>query len=148
LVTNLFLLLALATGAGIAAQAVINARLRVVLGAPLWAAGVQTLVGLVLIVAVALALRQPGPLTADLGRAPWWVWTGGMLGATYVVVSIILVPRLGTALMLATMIVGQLVFALLIDHYGWFGATPVRLTPSRVLGVGLLIGGFLLLRWR
>jgi bacterial/archaeal transporter family-2 protein len=146
LVTNLFLLLAFVTGAGIAAQAVINARLRLVLGAPLWAAGVQTLIGLLLIALVALAIRQPGPLTTGLLRAPWWVWTGGLLGATYVVVSILLVPRLGAALMLAGMIVGQLVFALLIDHYGWFGATQIRMTPSRVLGVALLVSGFLLLR--
>jgi bacterial/archaeal transporter family-2 protein len=148
LLTNLLLLLALATGAGIAAQAVINARLRVVLGEPLWAAAVQTFIGLALILLVALVLRQPAPLTAGLERAPWWVWTGGLLGATYVTVSIILVPRLGAALMLAAMLVGQLVFALLIDHFGWFGATPIRLTPSRALGVALLIGGFLLLRGR
>lgn len=133
-------------GAGVAAQAVINARLRLILGAPLWAAATQFAVGLALILLVALATRQPAPLTAGLPRAPWWIWLGGVFGATFIVVSIVLTPRLGAALMLASMIVGQLVAALLIDHYGLFGAEVIRLTPIRIIGAALLVAGVLLIR--
>ena len=64
--TNLYLLFGLLAGAGVAAQAVINARLRVILGAPLWAAATQFMVGLTLILLVALATRQPAPVTDGL----------------------------------------------------------------------------------
>jgi transporter family-2 protein len=145
-VTNLYLLVGVFAGAGIAAQAVINARLRLILGAPLWAAATQFIVGLTLLLVVALATRQPAPATAGLARAPWWIWLGGIFGATFIVVSIVLTPRLGTALMLASVIVGQLAAALLIDHFGLFGASVIRMSPMRVLGAALLVLGVVLLR--
>ena len=144
--TNVYLLLGVIAGAGVAAQAVINARLRLILGAPLWAAATQFMVGLTLILVVAVATRQPAPVTAGLARAPWWIWLGGLFGASFIVISIVLTPRLGTALMLASVIVGQLSAALLIDHYGWFGASVIRMSPMRVLGAALLVLGVILLR--
>ena len=60
---NFYLLLAFVTGAGVAAQSVINTRLRLLLGGPLWAAAAQFVVGLVLLLIVAAATRQPAPVT-------------------------------------------------------------------------------------
>ena len=145
---NFYLLLAFVTGAGIAAQFVINSRLRVLLGGPVWAAVVQFVVGLLLLLAAALVTRQPAPVMAGLTRAPWWVWTGGAIGATFIFMSIVLTPLLGTTLTLATLIVGQLLASLVVDHYGLFGGTVVRLTPMRVAGVALLLLGVTLIRWK
>ena len=125
---NFYLLLAFVTGAGVAAQSVINARLGFLLGGAIWAAAAQFVVGLMLLLLVAAATRQPAPVSVDLGGAPWWVWTGGAFGAT--------------------LIVGQLTAALVVDHYGLFGGAVVRLTPLRVTGVALLLLGVTLLRWK
>jgi transporter family-2 protein len=125
-VTPFYLAVALATGAAISVQALANSRLRVALGTPVWAAIGQFLVGLVLLVIVALATRQPAPDTAALPRMPWWGWLGGGIGALFIVVSIVLTPRLGTALTLATITVGQTVSALVLDHYGLLGAPASR----------------------
>ena len=73
---NLYLLLALGTGAGVAVMAVFNARLGGLLGGPFWAAAAQFSVALSVVLTVALATRQPAPITTGLGGAPWWVWTG------------------------------------------------------------------------
>jgi transporter family-2 protein len=54
---------------------------------------------------------------------------------------------LGAALMLASSIVGQLGAALVIDHYGLFGATVIPITATRVIGVTLLAVGVILIRW-
>ena len=145
---NLYLLLALVTGAGVAAQSVINSRLRLLLGGPIWAAAAQFVVGLLLLVLVAVASRQPAPVTTGLGTAPWWVWTGGIMGATFIVVTIVLTAKIGATLTLASIIVGQLMAALVVDHYGLFGGTVVRLTPMRVAGVALLLLGVTLIRWK
>ena len=145
---NFYLLLAFVTGAGVAAQSVINTRLRVLLGGPLWAAAAQFVVGLVLLLIVAAATRQPAPVTAGLGGAPWWVWTGGAFGATFIVVTIVLTAKIGATLTLASIIVGQLMAALVVDHYGLFGGTVVRLSPTRVIGVALLVLGVTLIRWK
>jgi len=146
-VNNFYLLLALMTGAGVAVMAVINARLRVVLGGPFWAAGAQFMVALLLVLSVAVLTRQPAMTTTGLARAPWWVWTGGAFSATFIVVSIVLTPKLGTALTLASIMVGQLAAALVVDHYGLFGGTMIRISPARVLGVALLLLGVVLIRW-
>jgi bacterial/archaeal transporter family-2 protein len=147
-VNTFYLLLAFVTGAGVAAQSVINTRLRLLLGGPLWAAAAQFVVGLVLLLIVAAATRQPAPVTAGLGGAPWWVWTGGAFGAIFIVVTIVLTAEIGATLTLASIIVGQLTAALVVDHYGLFGGTVVRLTPTRVMGVALLLLGVTLIRWK
>lgn len=143
-----YLLLAFVTGAGVAAQSVINARLRVLLGGPIWAAAAQFIVGLGLLLIVAAATRQPAPITGGLGGAPWWIWTGGAFGATLIVVTIVLTAKIGATLTLASIIVGQLTAALVVDHYGLFGGTVVRLTPTRMMGVALLLLGVTLISWK
>ena len=145
--TNLLILFAIAAGAGVAGQAVINARLRFVLGAPVWAAMAQFVVGLLMLTLFAALSRQPIPAGADIARAPWWMWTGGVFGALFILMAVIVTPTLGAALMLASSIVGQLGAALVIDHYGLFGATVIPISGTRVLGVVLLALGVILMRW-
>lgn len=145
-VNSVYIALALITGAGVAVQSLINARLRVVLGGPFWAAIGQFVVGLMLLIVLAAATRQPAPTFGDVPRAPWWVWTGGAFGAAFIVTSIVLTPRMGTAVTLASMTVGQLLMALVLDHNGWLGGPIIRLSPLRLLGAVMLLGGILLMR--
>lgn len=145
---NFYLLLAFVTGAGVAAQSVINSRLRLILGGAFWAAAAQFIVGLLLLLLLAAATRQPAPVVTGLGRAPWWIWTGGIFGATFIVVTIVLTGKIGATLTLASIIVGQLIAALIVDHYGLFGGTVIRLTPLRMTGVALLLLGVMLIRWK
>jgi transporter family-2 protein len=147
-VNNLYILFAVAAGAGVASQAVINARLRFILGAPVWAATAQFVVGLVLLILFGVLSRQAIPAAADVARAPWWMWTGGLFGALFILMAVVATPALGAALMLAASIVGQLAAALVIDHLGLFGGTVVRISPTRVIGVALLGLGVVLIRWK
>jgi bacterial/archaeal transporter family-2 protein len=143
-----YFIIALATGAAIAVQTLSNTRLRVALGTPVWAAIAQFVVGLVALIVVAILMRQPAADTGGLTRMPWWGWLGGAVGALFIVVSIVLTPRLGTALTLATITAGQLIAALALDHYGWLGAPVMRLSVPRVLGAACLLAGLALMRWR
>ena len=82
-----------------------------------------------------------------IGDASWWQLTGGLLGAYFVTMTILAVPRIGTASVLAATITAQLLTGLLLDHFGLFGFREIPLDPKRVLGVGLLIAGtFLVFR--
>jgi transporter family-2 protein len=145
-VNNVYVLFAIAAGAGVAAQAVINGRLRFILGAPVWAAAAQFVVGLAVLILFGVVSRQAVPAAAEAARAPWWMWTGGLFGALFILMAVVATPVLGAALMLASSIVGQLGAALLIDHYGLFGATVIPITPTRVMGVVLLGLGVILIR--
>ena len=144
----LYLSIALVTGAAIAVQSLANSRLRLALGTPVWAAIAQFVVGLVLLVVVAFATRQPAPILGGLGRMPAWAWVGGIVGALFIVVSIVLTPRLGTAVTLATITAGQTIAALVLDHYGWLGSPVIRLSLPRVLGAACLLLGIFLMRSR
>jgi transporter family-2 protein len=144
----MYIAMALAAGAGLAFQAVINSRLRMVLGSALWAAFVQVLVGLVFLAVVVTIARDPAPGGGAIARAPWWAWTGGILGSFFVLTAIVATVPLGAALTMALVVVGQTLAALIIDHYGWFGLEVQRLSPLRLLGALLLVSGVALMRLR
>lgn len=83
----------------------------------------------------------------NLADASWWELTGGLIGAYFVTMTIIAVPRLGTLAVMAIIIAGQLVTGALLDQYGAFGLRQIPLTPLRGIGILLLcIGTGLVIR--
>ena len=149
--TNLYILLMVVAGAGVAAQVAINAQLNAAAGNALWAMNISFAVSVaagLTALAVAAVFTQVPPPAPGLWRAPWWIWLGGLGGAFYVLLAILLARRLGAALLLAATILGQIVTSLLIDHYGWLGAPVTRLSAPRLMGAVLLVAGVTLIRWR
>lgn len=140
----LIVLLALVVGAVLPLQAGINAQLRTGVGHPVTAALVSFLVGTAALALYLVVLRPALPAFPALARVPWWHWTGGLLGALYVVTAVIVAPRLGATALIALVVAGQLLTSLALDHFGLVGyeRRPVDLT--RIAGVGLLFVGMLL----
>jgi len=138
-------LLAFAAGVVLIVQVGVNTTLRSALGAPVMAALVSFLVGSVALAAFLLLARTPWPAREQWAAIPWWAWFGGLLGAFYVVSTIIAGPRLGAAALLALIVLGQLVTSLLVDHFGWLGFPQHAVTAVRLLGALLLFGGVLLI---
>lgn len=84
----------LAFGAGISfvMQQAVNTNLRTAIGSPWWAGFVSYLGGTLVMLAVAVALREPLPSPATMQRADLISWSGGFFGAIYIAVSILLLP--------------------------------------------------------
>lgn len=143
----LLALVAVAAGALLPIQASINGRLRPYVGGPIPATLVSVAVSTAAMVALALASRTHVPESEKVASAPWWVWTGGLLGVVFVLVSLGLVNRLGAAFLFALVVVGQMLASLVIDQFGLLGVAEHPITPLRLLGVGLLVGGVLLIRF-
>jgi transporter family-2 protein len=140
-----YVLFALAAGAMLPIQFGINAQLATWVGGSLRAALISFVVGAVgLLVAVLLAARGWPDRAGD---APWWVWIGGLLGAFYVLGSIVTAPKLGAATLVALILAGQAIASLLVDHYGWVGFDEQPISVLRVVGVLLLAGGVALVRF-
>ncbi len=89
-----YLLFALAAGAMLAIQFGINAQLASWLGSPVRASFVSFVVGALALGAVAAALYRDWPPAGRVADAPGWVWIGGLLGAFYVLGSVVAAPRL------------------------------------------------------
>ena len=123
-----------------------NSQLSRWVGHPVLASLVSFLVGTAALLAYTLTLRIPLPAPNSLNQSPWWVWTGGLLGAFFVTASIIVAPRLGAAITVALIIAGQLLVALALDHFGLLGFPERPLNGWRVLGAILLVIGVALIR--
>src|ERR1700720_2974904 len=100
---GLFGLTLLAVGAGVSfvMQQAVNADLRATLGSAAWAGVVSYVGGTLCMPVLAVALRDSVRPAAVVVRANWGAWSGGFFGAIYIAVSILLVPRLGTATFVA-----------------------------------------------
>ena len=140
------ILLMVAGGLGLAVQAAINSRLRLGVHNPILSALISFLVGAVALAVVYMTGAAGRGRLNDLGTLPWWAWIGGLFGAFYVAASAQAVPRIGTALVIACAVLGQLVAALALDSAGWLGVPKVPLNGWRLLGAGLLFVGVLLMQ--
>jgi transporter family-2 protein len=145
-VQNVYLLLATFVGAGLAIQAGVNTQLRVATGSALWAALLSASLTVVLLAAAQVVQRDPLD-TAAVIRFPWWIWTGGVMGACYMFGVVFLTRPLGVALMFGAAIMGQVLTGLVVDHFGWFGVPVHPISPLRLVGALLLIAGAALIRF-
>ena len=143
---GMFYALSLGAGLSVALQQVLNANLRAGLGSP-WLAGfVSYLGGTLVMLVILLVSREPWFSAASVARTSWFSWTGGVFGAIFIGISIIMVPRLGAATVLALIVVGQMIGSLTMDHFGLFGLAQHPATPVRLVGAASLILGVALIR--
>lgn len=142
---NLLLVFLMACGGlAVAIQPSINARLAQKVGS--YESSLISFAVGTLALAVMVMVAGRGHLR-NLADASWWELTGGLIGAYFVTMTIIAVPRLGTLAVMAIIIAGQLITAALLDQYGAFGLRQIPLTPLRGIGILLLcIGAGLVIR--
>lgn len=142
-----FVLLAAGAGACIALQASANGNFRKNIDSPLFAA-FFSICGTILTAGAAMLLLRPAVPSADALRAtPWWNWIGGPLGALIVLAGATLVSELGAALFIASVVAGQLLCSLFLDHFGLLGLPVQALTPGRVAGALLVVAGVVCVKY-
>jgi bacterial/archaeal transporter family-2 protein len=139
-----FFVIALVAGAFMPTQAGINVGLRSYLASPFAAALVSFIVGSAALLALCVLARVPWPGAKAIGAVPWWLWTGGFMGAFIVASSIVLAPRIGATSMLALMVGGQMVASLLYDHFGVLGFPVHEISMPRLAGALLVVAGVVL----
>jgi transporter family-2 protein len=141
-------LLALTVGAGISfvVQQAVNSNLRLELASAWWAGFISYLGGTLAMLAMVALMREPLLSSGAIARSSWFSWTGGVFGAIYIAVSILMLPRLGVATVVALIVFGQMTGSLIFDHFGLFGVPQHSAGPARIAGAALLVLGTLLIR--
>jgi len=91
----LFVILAVVAGAVLPVQAALNTKMGKAVGDPVYAALISFVIGSVGLFIYALATKTDLSQISNAGTVNWTVWTAGLLGAFYVAVVIILVPKIG-----------------------------------------------------
>lgn len=142
----LLLLLVTLTGAGIPIQVAANKRLDEAAHSPALATALAFFIGGLAMVALTLTGLLGRGTLSGLSSAPWWAWVGGVLSTAVVIVSIVALPKAGAELVIAATVLGQLVCAILLDHFGWLGVKQQPLNVWRVLGAVVVFGGILLMQ--
>jgi len=136
--------LALFTGALIPIQASTNSIFSKSIGNPLITGLMVFIVGLVgMIIFIALS-GTTFPVRHQLVSAPLYSDLGGIIIATYVVIITFLVPRIGVGTAIGLIVTGQIICAVIIDHFGLFSVPVHSISITRVAGVLLMIAGIYL----
>jgi len=133
--------IAIAVGALLPIQGALNARLGGALPHPMQATLVSYLGGSIACISILLFAQASFPDWRRIADIDWYFYCGGFLGVFFVSGMLYLMPKVGVANMLAAAIIGQLLMSLIFDHFGFFGALVIDITPSRILGVVLLLVG-------
>jgi bacterial/archaeal transporter family-2 protein len=124
----------------------INSQLRNFVGGPVAAAAISFVVGTVALAVAALVVQRSLPEPGSAASAPWWAWTGGLLGAYFVLASIILTPRLGAATTIGLILTGQVLASIVIDHFGLIRIPVHETSFARIVGALLIVAGVVMVQ--
>lgn len=129
----------LLAGIGIPILAALNAALGVRIGSP---AAAATVLFVIAFVCCALVTWATGLAAfARLADAPKHLLLAGVLIAFYVLTITYIAPRFGVGNAVFFVLLGQLISAALIDHFGLFGARVSPLSAMRALGIAVMATG-------
>lgn len=142
----LYCFMALIAGACAPTQAGINSELRLWTGDPVFAAMISFAVGTMALVAYVALFRIPWPQLGTAAGLPWWIWSGGFLGAILVTVTVIAAPKLGAATTMGFMVSGQMLAGLFLDQYGLLGYEGHPINFWRLIGACMVVGGAVLIK--
>ena len=134
MVTSLIILLAFFNGFLIISNRLVNAKLgRYVsgAGASFW----NHLVGFLFLVLIVPLLTAQGAV--DIGEIPFYLFLGGIIGAGYVAINNLVIPKLGATKATVLVIAGQIVLGVIID----VANERVSNFSITVLGISLVVLG-------
>lgn len=139
------IVLVFAGGALISLQAPTNSMLARAGGSPVLAALISFAVGTLALFLVWLGSgNRPG--SEVFVKLPYFAWFGGLYGAFFVAVAAFAAPRIGLASLITIGIAGQVVTALILDHFGVLGLPKDTVNLTKVVGAALVLVGVILVR--
>ena len=129
-------LLALIAGMAIAAQGQINGGLGKKIGV-IESSFMNFAVGTMVLLFILLFFGK-GNISA-VSTVPKWQIIGGLLGAFFVLVQVIVVPKIGVSTTFIAVIVGQIILSVIIDHFGLFGGTRFPIDKQKMIAILLML---------
>lgn len=134
----------LAAGIGIPVLAGLNAALGVRLGNP--AAAALCLFGVAFLAAFVVFALTGFKGLSGIPSAPKHLFLAGLLVAFYVLSITWIAPKFGVGNAVFFVLLGQIIAAALIDHFGLFGAKQAAISLMRAGGIGLMVLGVFLVQ--
>jgi transporter family-2 protein len=82
-----------------------------------------------------------GGRLAQWRSVPWYALGAGVFGLVVIAAISYMIPRVGVAASITTIVAGQLLVGTLLDHFGLLGAAAKSLDPTRMLGLAVVLVG-------
>lgn len=139
-----YLIIALAAGVALATQSAINTQLaKAMSGEAVIATFISFAVGTIVLFFIAWVKTDLWGNLSTIPSQPWWKLIGGILGAIVVFTTVLLAPKLGITAMLFFIIVGQLITATTIDHFGLIGMPIREVNITKFIGLIIIAFGLM-----
>ncbi len=91
--------------------------------------------------------RNKAPIMSLARIDSKYMLLGGVMGAFITWTVIQSMTALGPAKAVMLIVISQLIVAYIIELLGWFGVEKVEFQWTRLLGILISIGGFILFKW-
>lgn len=79
-------------------------------------------------------------------HVPWYLWfIGGLFSVTGITLYYFTIPKIGLGSVMAFGLCGQLFFAAVVGHFGWFNLPVEPITIKRMMGVIAMATGIFLM---
>jgi bacterial/archaeal transporter family-2 protein len=82
-----------------------------------------------------------GGRLAQWRSVPWYVLGAGVFGLIVIGAISYMIPRVGVAAAITTIVAGQLLVAIILDHFGLLGAMGRSMDPTRAIGLAVVLIG-------
>lgn len=135
-----YIVAAIAVGGFLSLQPGLNADVARRIGSPFAAAFLSITISFVLALGYVLSTRQSVTWPA-VGSLPWYLWIPGSIGFVFVAAGLWLAPILGASALFASIVVGQMIAAALVDQFGVGGYQAHEFDPWRILAIALVLSG-------
>ncbi|MGB1946497.1 MAG: DMT family transporter [Candidatus Puniceispirillaceae bacterium] len=136
-----YLIWALLAGAFIPLIGILNGRVGRALGEPFYASVMLFGVAIILAFVVSVIFGKAAPSVQNLQTLRPMDYTAGFIVAFYVISATVLAGKIGVANFIVMAVSGQIMFSLMIDHFGLFGAPVKPINMTQLVGAVLLLIG-------
>ncbi|WP_420387206.1 DMT family transporter [Roseivirga sp.] len=138
--------LALLGGVLLAIQGGFNSQLSSQLKSPFQASLISFFISTLLAATVIALGSRKVPNWEHIKAIPVYLWFSGAL-FSFIGISLYYytIPRLGISTMISLGLTGQMAISVIAGHYGWFGLNPEPISARRIIGLGAMVIGIILI---
>ena len=132
---------ALLAGAFIPLIGILNARVGRALGEPIYATVIVFFVAIMIALLASVVFGKSRLTTQNLQNLAPFDYGAGLIVAFYVISATVLAPKIGVANFIVMAVSSQILFSLMIDHFGLFGAPLKPISMIQLFGTVMLLIG-------
>ena len=93
------------------------------------------------IIALLPLLFYSGGKLSQWRSVPWYALAAGIFGLMVIGAISYMIPKVGVAASITTIVAGQLLVSILLDHFGLLGASVRQLDVTRIVGMIVVLAG-------